>query len=72
MIKKTFRIGFGVVLVLLGIIGSLLPIIPGFVFLIPGLIILAEYFPPIHRVLERAKAKAGMQKSKVQPEEPAP
>lgn len=62
MIKKTFRIGFGVVLVLLGILGALLPIIPGFVFLIPGLIILADYFPPIHRVLEWAKAKAGMDK----------
>lgn len=48
------------VLVIIGILGSLLPIIPGFVFLIPGLVILAEYFPPIRRVLDWAKAKAGM------------
>ena len=60
MIKKWLRIGVGVILVLLGILGALLPIIPGFVFLIPGLVILAEYFPPVRRVLDWAKHKAGM------------
>jgi uncharacterized membrane protein YbaN (DUF454 family) len=60
VLKKWFRIGVGVVLVFLGILGSLLPIIPGFVFLIPGLVILAEYFPPVRRVLNWAKQKAGM------------
>jgi uncharacterized membrane protein YbaN (DUF454 family) len=58
VIKKWLRIGVGVVLV--GILGALLPIIPGFVFLIPGLVILAEYFPPVRRVLDWAKHKAGM------------
>ena len=58
MLKKWLRIGLGVLLVLLGIVGVLLPVIPGFVFLIPGLVILAEYFPPIHRVVEWAKEKA--------------
>ena len=60
MIRKWLRIGVGLVLVLIGIIGALLPIIPGFVFLIPGLVILAEYFPPVRRVLNWAKQKAGM------------
>lgn len=65
MLKKYFRIIVGLVLVFLGILGSLLPVIPGFVFLIPGLVILAEYFPPIRRVLEWAKAKAGIDKKNV-------
>ena len=60
VLKKWLRIGVGVVLVLLGILGALLPIIPGFVFLIPGLVILAEYFPPVRRVLDWAKQKAGV------------
>jgi len=64
VLKKSFRIGFGLVLVLIGIIGSLLPIIPGFVFFIPGLVILAEYFPPVQRVLDWAKAKASREKPK--------
>ena len=63
MLRKWLRIGLGAVLVILGIIGALLPVIPGFVFLIPGLVILAEYFPPIRRVLEWAKAKAGMKQN---------
>ena len=54
------RIIFGLVLVFLGILGSLLPVIPGFVFLIPGLVILADYFPPVRRLLEWAKRKAGV------------
>lgn len=54
------RIGLGVLLVLLGILGALLPVIPGFVFLIPGLVILADYYPPAHRLLVWAKHKAGM------------
>ncbi|MCC7499729.1 MAG: hypothetical protein IT160_19265 [Bryobacterales bacterium] len=36
----------------------LLPIMPGWVFLIPGLIILAEYFRPVRRLVDWAKAKA--------------
>ncbi len=60
VIRKWLRIGVGLVLVLLGIIGALLPVIPGWVFLIPGLVILAEYFPVVRRVLDWAKHKAGM------------
>ena len=47
--------GFG--LVLLGIVGLIQPIMPGWIFLIPGLVILAEYFPPIRRLLHWAKSK---------------
>jgi uncharacterized membrane protein YbaN (DUF454 family) len=60
VLKKWFRIGLGIVLVLVGVIGLILPIMPGWVFLIPGLVILGEYFPPIRRVLNWAKHKAGM------------
>jgi Putative transmembrane protein (PGPGW) len=60
VIKKWLRIGVGVFLVLLGIVGLVLPIMPGWVFLIPGLVILAEYFPIVRRVLDWAKHKAGM------------
>jgi uncharacterized membrane protein YbaN (DUF454 family) len=45
-------------MIVLGVLGLILPIMPGWVFLIPGLIILADYFPPIKRLVEWAKAKA--------------
>jgi uncharacterized membrane protein YbaN (DUF454 family) len=46
-----------VFLVLLGITGLILPIMPGWVFLIPGLVILSNYFPPLKRLLNWARAK---------------
>ena len=58
MIKKTARIIIGVTLVIIGIIGGLIPIFQGWVFGIPGLIILADYFPPIKKLLAWAKKKA--------------
>ena len=60
MIKQTARITFGVVLVIVGLIGGLIPIFQGWIFGIPGLIILADYFPPINRLLVSAKKKAGI------------
>lgn len=57
MIRKAGQITLGVVLVILGIIGWLMPIIPGWPLLIPGLVILAEYFPPVQRALDWARAK---------------
>jgi len=48
----------GIFIVSLGVLGLILPIMPGWIFLIPGLIILADYFPPIKRLVEWAKAKA--------------
>jgi hypothetical protein len=31
---------------------------PGWIFLIPGLLILADFFPPVRRLVDWAKAKA--------------
>ena len=57
-VRKTIRLITGLGLLVLGILGLLLPIMPGWVFIIPGLIILADYFPPIRRLVEWAKRKA--------------
>jgi len=45
-------------LVVLGLAGLILPILPGWIFLIPGLLILSDFFPPVKRLVEWAKAKA--------------
>ena len=66
MIRATIRISTGVGLVILGIIGLILPIMPGWIFLIPGLVILAEYFPPIHRLIEWAKRKVEWERRKAE------
>lgn len=58
MIKTLFRIGLGIVLILIGLIGGLIPIFQGWMFGIPGLIILADYFPPFQRILLWAKKKS--------------
>lgn len=58
-LKKVFRISLGISLVILGIIGGLLPVIQGWMFMIPGLLILSEYFPPVRRLVDWAKKKAG-------------
>jgi hypothetical protein len=60
VIKQTARITFGVVLVIIGLIGGLIPIFQGWIFGIPGLIILADYLPPVNRLLVWAKKKAGI------------
>ena len=57
MIKHSLKIIFGIFLVLIGIIGGLVPIFQGWIFGIPGMIILAEYFPPLKKVLNWAKSK---------------
>ena len=57
MIKHSLKITFGIILVLIGVIGGLIPIFQGWVFGIPGLIILAEYFPPLRKILDWAKDK---------------
>ena len=57
--KHTLRITFGIILVIIGIIGGLIPIFQGWIFGIPGLIILADYFPPVKRLLNWAKRKSG-------------
>ena len=62
MIKHTARITLGIILVIIGLIGGLIPVFQGWIFGIPGLIILANYFPPIKKLLNWAKKKAGYKK----------
>ncbi|MEC8914817.1 MAG: hypothetical protein VYB62_00825 [Candidatus Neomarinimicrobiota bacterium] len=64
MIRHTARITFGIVLVIIGLIGGLIPVFQGWMFGIPGLIILADYFPPIKKLLNWAKKKAGYKKDR--------
>ena len=58
------RITLGFVLVIIGLIGGLIPVFQGWVFGIPGLIILADYFPPIKKILEWAKSRYGNNRDK--------
>ena len=60
MIRHTFKITLGIVLVIIGLIGGIIPIFQGWMFGIPGLILLAEYFPPAKSLLNWAKVKVGM------------
>lgn len=55
--RHTFRITLGFLLVIIGLVGGLIPIFQGWVFGIPGLVILADYFPPVKRILDWAKSK---------------
>ena len=57
--RHTFRITLGFLLVIIGLIGGLIAIFQGWVFGIPGLVILADYFPPVKRILDWAKSKYG-------------
>jgi uncharacterized membrane protein YbaN (DUF454 family) len=56
-LRAILRIASGIGLVIIGIIGLILPVMPGWIFLIPGLVILADYFPPVRRLVDWAKAK---------------
>jgi uncharacterized membrane protein YbaN (DUF454 family) len=56
-VRGILRLLSGIGLVLLGIAGLILPIMPGWIFLIPGLVILADYFPPVRRLVNWAKGK---------------
>ena len=57
--RHTIRITLGFLLVIIGLIRGLIPIFQGWVFGIPGLIILADYFPPVKKILDWAKSKYG-------------
>ena len=67
--KHTLRITLGIILVIIGMIGGLIPIFQGWIFGIPGLIILADYFPPIKRLLNWAKKKSGYKEKSQNSEE---
>ena len=55
--RKPIEILFGIILVIIGLIGGIVPIFQGWIFGIPGLIILSKHFPPIKRLLIWAKNK---------------
>ena len=57
MIYHTLKISLGVFLVIVGLIGGIIPIFQGWLFGIPGLILLANYFPPIKRLLNWIKKR---------------
>ncbi len=57
MVKHAVKVGWGVLLCLVGIAGIILPIMPGWIFLIPGLLILSEYVPPIKRLVDWLHSK---------------
>ena len=63
MLKKYLHISFGVLLVVIGLIGGLIPIFQGWVFGIPGLIILSKYFPKVNKLVSWAKRKARSKKN---------
>ena len=56
-LRKTLRISLGVLLVILGLLGGLVPFVQGWIFGIPGLLILSEYFPPVRKLVDWAKAR---------------
>ena len=62
MIRDILKISLGIVLVIIGFIGGLIPIFQGWIFGIPGLILLADYFPPIKKLLKWAKSKVELKK----------
>ena len=51
MMRDIIKIGLGIILIIIGLIGGLIPVFQGWLFGIPGLIILANYFPPAKRIL---------------------
>ena len=57
MIKHIFKISLGIALVIIGLIGGIIPVFQGWIFGIPGLIILANYSPPIKRLLNWLKKR---------------
>jgi len=62
VLKKYLHISFGILLVVIGLIGGLIPVFQGWIFGIPGLIILSKYFPKIKTFVSWAKKKAGSKK----------
>ncbi len=64
MIKHTARITLGLILVIVGLIGGLIPVFQGWMFGLPGLIILADYFPPVKKLVNWGKEKYNRAKSK--------
>ena len=56
-ILSALRIFFGVLLLLVGIVGNVLPIIPGILFMVAGLLLLASELRWVHNWLDRLEAR---------------
>jgi len=59
MIKHVFRISFGVVLIIIGIIGIFLPFIPGLLLILLGTAVILEKNPRVlfSEIAEKVKRK---------------
>lgn len=59
MIKHIFRISFGVVLIIIGIIGIFLPFIPGLLLILLGSAVILEKNPKVlfSEIAEKVKRK---------------
>lgn len=56
--KKYIRLVAGLILLVLGGVFMLIPFIPlGYVFLIASLFLLASYFPPLKKLIDKIRSK---------------
>ena len=55
--RKIVEIIFGIILVLIGLVGGVIPIFQGWVFGIPGLLLLSKHFPPIKKIVDKLKKR---------------
>lgn len=64
MIKHIFRISFGVVLILLGVVGIFLPIMPGLLLILLGSAVIVEKNPKVlfSEIAEKVKRKMRVKK----------
>lgn len=64
MIKHIFRISFGVVLIIIGIIGIFLPFIPGLLLILLGSAVIVEKNPQVlfSEISEKVKRKMRVRK----------
>tara|TARA_B100001250_G_scaffold396969_1_gene403561 strand:+ start:3110 stop:3295 length:186 start_codon:yes stop_codon:yes gene_type:complete len=60
--KKYFEIGFGLFLIIIGLIGGLIPVLQGWMFGIPGLIILSKHSSFAKKILIWGQKKSGFKK----------
>ena len=60
--KKYVEIGFGLLLIIIGLIGGLIPVLQGWVFGIPGLILLSKHSSFAKKILIWGQKKSGFKK----------
>jgi uncharacterized membrane protein YbaN (DUF454 family) len=65
-IRRSVTIVFGVVFLLLGVIGGFLPVVQGWIFVLIGLTLLAKEIPWVHHHLERLKSRFPRQADQVE------